>query len=325
MKVSSEKGVTHWVDGRATWKLGMLGFLLRLRGFVVSSILLGLPLAGVPFWWPENIPEKIEVHTLSLVIHCLIALIAVLVGSFFYLRQRVQRSLNLKAELHVLEHDSRDALSDLLRRNKPTAGRKLKNGGQYERKYLIDFSNKACETIARYFSTLLRDNTIGCAIRIGVAEPAQKTSEIEYITVGRSGVLNRGRDATSQPVPRSTGIPKFFLSDDVACKGILFYDDLEKAAANGAYMKTRNDNMYKGDIKTMVVAPINGWNGVRPDLIGLLYITSQTDRVLNPKHVDLMKFTADHLALVYSSMFAKLHSNGSMPQLAGVSDDDYSK
>lgn len=55
----SEKGVTHWVDGSATWKLGISGFFLRVRGFITSSILVGLPLAGVHFWWPENLPNKI--------------------------------------------------------------------------------------------------------------------------------------------------------------------------------------------------------------------------------------------------------------------------
>lgn len=215
--------------------------------------------------------------TFSVIVSSLIVLLIVFIALPLYARYHTQKSLKMKAKLHHLVHDSRDAVSELFRRvdlndRRSVRSMRTKRANKeprHERKHLSDFSNRACETVADYFSTLLGDDTIGCAIRIGIADPLKSSDEIKYVTVGRSGVLNRGRSETSQPVPRSAGIPKFFLSDDVACKGILFYDDLDKAVANGAYLKTRNDEIYKDDIKTMVVAPLNGWNGVKADLIGL--------------------------------------------------------
>lgn len=322
MRIKSKEGVSHWVDGSNTWMLGFSGFLLRIRGLITTSVLIPLPLAGVPFWWPETIPEKINVSLPSALMHSALLFLCMFIIAFFYVRGRTSRSLSMKAELHHLMHDSRDALGDLLKRIKKANGINYNTQGQHERKHIKEYSKNICEIIAAYFSVLMNDNSIGCAIRMGIRNPEKPTDEIKYVTIGRSSILNRGRENSSEPVARSAGIPAFFLSEKIKCNGVLFYDDLIKAASNNAYVITDNDRKYPEDIGTMIVAPINGWNGAKMDLIGLFYLTSKSDKILSPKHVDLIKFTADHLAIVYSSMLSALHNAGAVPHLIEEEDND---
>lgn len=318
--MGDDKGVKHWVDGRNSWKLGLSGFMTKFRGYFIG-LCLALPVTGVPFWWPQKIPKipeipdtfTIEVATFS--IHLTVLMFISLTILFFYVRQRTHRSLEMKSELHKLTHVARDSICDLFKRTTQGKGGKASGREPYhEKKHLIEFSNNMCSIICRYFKTLIDDETLGCVIRLGVSDPKGDSKEIKYVTIGRSN-LNKNRSNTSEPIPRSMGIPKFFLHTDVSCQGVLFYDDLKKASANGAYLMQKNDTLYKDEISKLVVAPINGWNGKKNDLIGLLYITSKTKKILKPKHVDLIKFSADCLSLSYTSILSRLLTTGSLSQL----------
>lgn len=307
MKKRSERGFTHWVDGSSTWQLGVQGFFLQIRG-ILFQILIGVPLAGVPFWWPENYSYVLNIKLEYFIALTMFVFLTLATCGLIYLRLRTRRSLEIKSKLHRIVHDSRDCLSLLLKITKVRKGPKSKDSVQHCRTVVIDFSNQSCSNIVSYFTAMLNDRTIGCAIRLAFKH-TEESGARQYITVGRAGELNPARSMTSEPVSSNQGIPNFFLSEG-SPSGVLFFDDLKMAELHKAYFMTKNDITYKSDFKTMVVAPINGWNGEKNDLIGLLYITSKTDRIIDPKHVDMMKFSADHLALVYSSMFSRLEVSG---------------
>lgn len=306
----SEKGVTHWVDGFNSWQLGLSGFFLRLRGFLLS-----LPLAGVPFWWPSKWPASVEIPTTSFMLYGFALSMTTVVGIVFYVRHRVKRSLQIKSLLHSFTHEARDGIQAILERTQPKPGRPAKNDLLHERSHLLKFSDSIAETIAAYVRLFTGDSTAGCSIRLAQDVPGDGKDEIVYVTVGRSGNLNKNRAKTSEPIGRNEGIPKFFLGDSQACHGLLFYDDVKLAASHDLYKRTKNDAEFENDYSSMIVAPLNGWNGFNSDLIGLLCFTSKTSRLLQPKQVDLFKFTADHLASCYMSMINSLQRVGRMPDL----------
>ncbi len=318
--MASKIGVTHWVDGEKTWMLGLSGYITKFRGYF-TAILLALPTFGVPFWWPSfiklfngpNIPEFIQLKVTTLSFHILIFTLILLTILFTYLRRRVKRSLRIKSELHKLSHEIRDSMCELIRRTQGKKGKITYRDPQHEKKHLLDFSNRMCTIISRYFKTLLNDDSVGCVIRLFQSD-SSNVNATKYVTIGRAN-LNKNRSQTSKPIPRSQGIPHFFLGDTVECQGVLVFDDLEKAAANGAYIIQKNDTLYKDEISKLAVAPINGWNGEKHDLIGLLYITSRTSKILKPKNVDLIKFNADCLAIAYTTILTRLLITGGLQDL----------
>ena len=140
--------------------------------------------------------------------------------------------------------------------------------------------------------------------------------------MGRSKNLNPNRSATTEPVSRKEGIPKLFLAEEKASQGILFIDDLQKASASGCYKQTRNDKLHGSDFSAMVVMPINGWNGLKKDLIGLVCVTSKSHKLLQTRHVDLFKFTSDTIALFYVAVISRLQATGKMPHLTELSESE---
>jgi hypothetical protein len=97
---------------------------------------------------------------------------------------------------------------------------------------------------------------------------------------------------------------------------VLFYSDITKAIAEKAFLKTRNEEMYPDEIRTMMVAPLNGWDGNSNDMLGILYITSRRTGGFKATQVDSVKFVADALAGAFVAMLGRLHSVGTRPDLA---------
>lgn len=224
----------------------------------------------------------------------------------------------MKASLHKFLHISRDEVCGLLKRNvkaKKSTVKKRNNKTIHETKHFYDFSDKACSAIKEYFTIVTGDSSVSCAIRVASAIPEEEQGKIGYFTVGRSSNLHKDRGKTSEYIAKNEGIPEFFSNSDVPDQGLLFYYDLNLAAENKAYKKTKNDTTYNSEINTMIVAPINGWNGNKIDLIGLLYINSKTQKILKPKHAELVAVASDSLALTFTAMFARLHSINNMPEL----------
>ena len=57
---------------------------------------------------------------------------------------------------------------------------------------------------------------------------------------------------------------------------------------------------YTDEIKTMMVAPLNAWDGKRQSMIGLLYVTSREKNIFSIKYVDSMRFVADIVAKAFA-------------------------
>ena len=302
-------GVTHVVDGTNTWKIGLSGFFKRLRGVYFSIGLSIFLTTGPPFWWPNNwktlIPSTITLNTSYVLWASVFLLTLTIAATLYYIRRRTQRLHLMSLKLHDLAHESRDYLCDLMRQTHVDPD---VVGEIFEKTLFKHVSDKLCESIASYYRELIRDQSIGCAIRLGVVDASIANGEMVYVTVGRSTNMSKSRDATSKPIPRSQGIPHFFESEDRACQGALYYDDIDKAAASKAYTKTVNDEKFKHEIVSMVVVPINGWNGTKTDLIGLLYITSKTKKALNIRYLDYMKFGGDFVASIFTCIVSRLNS-----------------
>lgn len=311
--IDKDIGVTHWVDATNTWYLGFTGFFIRLRG-LISSILLGLPLAGLPFWWNTLDSSDISISPRVLLFSSLALLLLMITCLFFYTRSSVRKALRIKSLLHTLEHNSRDALSNLYRRTnrKKKPSKASEAVTRNEEQTFRDFASLSCRTIADFYRELLREESVGCAIRIAATVP---NNGVSYVTIGRYG-LNESRKESSEGIPASAGIPSFFRRQQSPCKGVLLYHDIDKAIQNNAYLKTKNDEQFREEIKYMAVAPINAWNGNDVDLIGLLYITARSAKAIDPRNIDVIRFSADHLALTFSSMLSRLEAVKSKPQFS---------
>lgn len=80
---------------------------------------------------------------------------------------------------------------------------------------------------------------------------------------------------------------------------MLIYHDLDEANTFGLYKKTRNDELYSLDVKTLMVAPINGLDTLRKKervMVGLLYVTSKRDS-FRSEHIEPLSAIADMLGI----------------------------
>ena len=272
--------VEHVTDGTTAWA-DDAGPLVRIRGqagTLATTALLG----GAPWWWPEKL-GSVSISTARLISVSATAAGLTLAAALFYLRVRTIRSLQMKRELHMLAHFLRDA-------NILIKTRDLNID-------IYSLSTELCNRIREYVSILIhRKYAIGVAIRI--AAPA--ASGTVFKTVGRAG-LNQHRQEGTTDLPSNQGVARLLRSDK-GRQGVLIYHDLQAAREAGAYEEQSNDRKYPDDIKTFIVAPINGWDGEKKAMIGLLYITSPSMGTFKRKHTDSIGFVADSIALLYSEL-----------------------
>jgi len=287
------ESVEHLVEGRESWKIGVGGFMTRFRG-ILATLILGL-LSGGIFAWGDAAKKWCEptftLPTLPVLIACTIFIFAAILVTILVIRAKSIRSLELKWQLHEIAHFFRDRVCWAHRFG---MDQKKSKGSNHAQDSFRSFCDESCNRIRDYFRTLTGDKHIEAGIRIAdklTHDPSSQ--EVFYCTAGRSNGLNSARDLTSCPIPANKGVPRFFL-DLKDCRGVLIYHDLERAIKQGAFMQTQNETDYAHEIRTMMVAPINGWTGKRNDMIGLLYITSRRD-VFRAKHVDPLKAIADML------------------------------
>ena len=106
-------------------------------------------------------------------------------------------------------------------------------------------------------------------------------------------------------VKANEGIPRFLI-EYAKGEGVLIFNDLNAASQAGVYKMTLNDNKYPNDIATMAVAPLNGWDGNKQSMLGILYVSSGRKSVFSVKDIDLVRFTADTIASSISLVFDSL-------------------
>jgi hypothetical protein len=284
--------VEQFSEGRNAWQLGVLGFFLRLRGMIPTLIITFLTM-GVPFWWPAFFTETVVASFSMLFIGSATLSGFSLLGTFVYIKHRSNRSLEIKSSLHTLGHEIRNEQSKIYSRtSKPFTG-----SPSDEDVRLYEYFDRLSNFVSDYFKSQINNKGIAAGIRLAKESASDQSTKIVYSTFGRSSGLNSKRAETSEDIPSNEGLPRFLI--EKKCQGILIYNDIEKATSLNAFKKTVNDTNYKDEIVTMMVAPLNAWDGSKPSMIGILYVTSRKRDTFKAKHVDAMRFAAD---LVSSSV-----------------------
>ena len=297
--------VEHYVSGEAAWKVGLVGLFIRRRGIVGASAA-SIATMGVPWWWPTELglDSTVRVDLRYIAGLALVAGSALLISGLIYLRRRARRSLAIKSLLHELAHFIRDSYSEYSMALQAPALPDL----QEERNFK-HMASDLCERAAAYFRELLGDRTIAAAVRLAVSLDDDR---IVYRTVARSTGLSVARAKSSDDIPFEQGIPRF-LSADKGKQGVLIYNDLMAAAEMGTYKSTRNDQIFPDEVVSMMVAPLNAWEGQATSMVGLLHITSRRRRAFSIIHVDSMRFMADTIASAIASIVQQLSQSNRMP------------
>lgn len=292
--------VDSFTEGQSAWKYGVLGFFTRVRGLMFTLfITLSITLAtmGSPWWLSatSSAPSSFTVSKTWIIVLASLLVGISLIGSFIYLRKRTIRSLDIKALLHNYSHYLRDHETNIFKRIEHQKG--LFDSQDTELERFFEYVDHVCEYTKDYFVLMTHDSTINCAIRLAVEidDPESKGTRVVYRTIGRSSGLSAARSETTEDIPSNQGIPRFLI-DDHDCKGVLRYNDIKEAAKTSVFKITKSEDKFPEEIVTMFVAPMNGWDGKRRSMIGLLYVTSRNLRVFRRKHVDCMRFVADMAA-----------------------------
>ncbi|HEX5355272.1 MAG TPA: hypothetical protein VFW93_03580, partial [Aquabacterium sp.] len=283
------------IEGRNAWRLGVIGFWVRIKG-IVATVFITAVTAGTPWWHPEPFEANFTVKSSYLFLVVTLGLGIFFSLGFIYLRVRSIRSLETKYYLHRLAHDVRDRQTEL--------HRKLRDLGGYTQEQLhIDLEsllNEVVENVAAHFRLLTGDNSVCAAIRLARYDVEQQS--IVYRTYARSKGLNPKRKKNSEDIPVSQGIPRY-LREKNESRGILIYNDLDEAEKMGLFQKTKNDRDFPDDIRTLMVAPMNAWSGAEESMLGILYVSSRKKGVFGAILVDSMLFAADVTASAVANSF----------------------
>ncbi len=298
-----KKAVEYYLDGRNAWKRGFTGQLLRIRGILISVFISTVFLTGPPWWFkhlPSFFPDYLVIKSSFYFSGVILYFFSLLILIIIYLRKRTLRSLLIKYFLHHLAHQSRNREAEIYRKiitDKTYSSQKIEN-------QIKGYLARITELIKKFFQLLLNTNEIDIAIRIATIEKNKndgQNKKIVYKTYIRSNGLNPRRDEYSENIPLDEGIPSY-LRKEKQCLGVLIYNDLDQAKNENKYKFTKNDTEFPNEIKTMMVAPVNGYVKDAIDLIGILYVTSSKENVFSEKDVDSVSFVADMLGMSISNI-----------------------
>jgi hypothetical protein len=109
------------------------------------------------------------------------------------------------------------------------------------------------------------------------------------------------RKENSEPIPADKGLASALRQKGNL--GVFIIRDIAEAVDSGMWMKTKNDSLP--DVRTLMVAPINGWEHGEKVMIGILYVTSRKNPFA-PAHTLPSKAIADLLGLVYPIVFIRI-------------------
>lgn len=279
--------VEHFVSGLSAWKLGALGFLVRLRGIGLVAIL-GIVafVAAITFPSPSSLAIPARVFHIGTVV----LLVALILSGLGYLRYRTRRSLKVKHLLHRIVHDLRDHLTE------QATGNLDRERGQLLLRRLSEFSNQ----VADYFQLLTGDDSVECAVRLAVA--SGRANGVAYRTVARSSGLSPARARYSEDLTPKEGIVRFLL--EKGSHGVLFYHDIPRAAAADLFRLTETERHFPHEVASMMAAPINAWDGEDQGLVGILHVTSRRPSAFQPILADSILFVADTLAITLAGVVA---------------------
>ncbi|MEW8003571.1 MAG: hypothetical protein AB2827_12370 [Candidatus Thiodiazotropha sp.] len=285
--------VKHYTAGEKAWQVGPLGYFVSPRGITLVGIITLASTLAVGLLSYEVFPHAVVKLSLLFII-APIALGSTLMWLLYYLRIRSVRSLGVKHSLHQLTHDVRDANTRLWEKLTKEPNFSVEQINK-EITYLL---TTICNNASIHFQLLTNNKFVGIAIRLVAIREAD--GALVYKTVARSKNLNKDRELTSEAIEGNSGIPGFFTKEKPA-QGILIYYDVKEAIQEGTYTKTKNDELFPGEVATLMVAPLNAWSGIKEDIIGLMYVTSPNKGTFDATHIDALAFMADLTAAAISN------------------------
>lgn len=260
------------VEPETEWQHGLVGLAVRWKGLVAWAVG-DTALAGLSFW----------------VIHWALGVVLLIAGIFVAASLMIVRHYRLQRlttdnRLHAFCHSTRDDVAELLACDKRKQAENLQK--------LSSFYLKSAQQIVDFYRDLTGDSTIGSAIRI--AEVVDETDM--YVTKARAGHINQAaRSSKSEPVASDEGLPRTLRTKEY--EGVLIIEDIPYVINAGMWNKTANDELP--DIKSVIVAPINGWNNGQRVMLGMLYVTSAKSGTFKPSHVAPLNAFVDILGTVY--------------------------
>lgn len=252
---------------------------------LASGVLASLIGGGIFSWW-QQVKGLMGPWGLGIILTTCLILTS---SSLWLLAREWNRRVLLGKSLHQVNHVTRDTVLNAKEISVDTGGKLLRDPSHEQLRMLC---SQIANRIKEYFRLLTKEPSVECSIRL--AERAQGR-EVVYSTLGRSDGFNPNREQTTEAIPGNTGIPAFLSQKEQ--KGVLIYYDLEEASRHGLYLKTRNDTLYSQDVKTLMVAPINGLDTLRKKdrvMVGLLYVTSTKDPFRH-EHAEPLSAFADML------------------------------
>lgn len=300
--MNNKKCVLNYAEGREAWDNTIAATILSQKGIWATTLFSIMTMGSAPFWWPDSF--KVETVKLSYVLCGLIVLFVVSLSlGLIYLRKRTVRSLQIKYLMHQLVHDIRDYHTKKFRDLKNHHTTKNKDFSQEYKEHLYLLANHTRE----YFRWLISDNSIEVAIRLAYPSKVEQ-GNVLYVTRVRTSGLNKNRNETSEPIPANKGIPRYLIEKQ--CQEILIYLNIDEAIELGLFQKTKSEEKYPKEIKTMIVSPLNAWDGSKKSMIGILYVTSRNNNVFHESHIDSARFIADSLAnsISFSTMMFNMIS-----------------
>lgn len=271
----ARKNVEHviTVDPRKEWVSG-LGWFLRYRG-IFTFFTSKLVSSGLIWnYWNHIVGVS--------VLFCGIGGAMCLWIS----RRFILRGMDVDDRLHNFIHGTRDNVAFILSQKKKSVADDA-----------VDrFHQETANRIAAYFRVALKNDFVGCAIRL-----AESVKGVEcYVTYARSTGLE-ARASHSQPLPADKGVAHALR--DKEKRGVWIVNDIKAAIAEHVWCKQANDDSE--DVQSVMVVPINSLENGVPAMLGMLYITAR-EPIFKHRNSSAAKAFADELGLVYPILFAKL-------------------
>ena len=263
------------VNPDTDWKWGIVGDLTTIRG-MLKYVSLSSVVSAATFTWAHWI---FGVSALTVVI-CGGVIV------FVICRQRKER-LKTDHRFHQFYHLTRDDFAQILfsQKNGPERAMRLER-----------FHRDTVQRLALFYRDLLNDETVNCAIRLAemVKDQNAESDQEAYVTKGRSDGMSIERQNGTKPIPGDKYLANALRSQKSL--GVYIIHDIQVAADAAMWLKSENDNLQ--DVKTLMIAPINGWESTTKVMVGILYVTSAKDPFL-PHHSSSLKAFADSLGMIY--------------------------
>jgi hypothetical protein len=274
------------VDPAEEWQKGIFGFMTRYRGIASTAITSGAGTAASLFGGFYPLSAVIVAVGLSAV--------ATLVWTRYYILRRIKS----EDRLHAFHHEVRDALAKIVQCD-----------DRPQTLVLVDaFNNKAAQGIAEFFRIRCGDQSINCAIRLAESDT---TGHDRYVTRARSSGMHPGRDASTVSIRSDEGIARAMLGRQK--RGVYIVPSIEEAISQNIWKSNDNDKL--ADVQSLMISPINGWQGGAKYMLGILYVTSAIKNGGKFSSVDSLpvKAFADALGLAYPVIWDKITQVASIP------------